>query len=395
MSTWQVGINAHLLSRQAGYRSAGIHGYIYNLLRCLPAVDRVGTTEGVGSRVSEQNGPLSDLPRLLLHYTIFLGKGRITPDERLTIARSAWPTGRPIVRLLWEQLALPWAKMDLLHSMAFVAPLVSPWPTVVTVYDLSFIHYPAAFPTSQRVYLRLFTQLSCRRARRVIAISQSTRRDLVKQWGLPAGKIDVAYPGVGVQFRPLPADEVAAFRARRGLPERFILHLGTLQPRKNLVRLVRAYGRLCAHGTDAKLVLVGGRGWFYQEILAEIERLNLQNDVLLPGYAPAEELPLWYNAAALLAYPSLYEGFGLPVVEAMACGTPVVTSNVSSMPEAAGDAALLVNPHDTAALADALHCLLADGGLPAKGREQAAGFTWHKTAADTVATYQRALGETK
>ena len=205
---------------------------------------------------------------------------------------------------------------------------------------------------------------------------------------------------MGDEFHPLPADQVAAFRRRRDLPERFILHVGTLQPRKNLVRLIQAYRRL---GTDAKLVLAGGRGWLYQDILGEIERQNLKNDVLLPGYLPDDELPLWYSAAAVLAYPSLYEGFGFPVVEAMACGTPVVTSKVSSMPEAAGGedsgAALLIDPHDTGALADALHRALEDEALReqmrAQGFRQAARFTWAKTAAATVSAYQQVLGQNR
>ena len=385
---WQVGINAHLLSRQAGYRSTGIHGYISNLLRHLPAA------EGASD----------------LRFTVFLGEGQLESDRSLTVMRSTWPTGRPAIRILWEQLALPILylrgklaglepRLHLLHSMAFVTPLAFPWPTVITVYDLSFIHFPATFPTGQRAYLRLFARLSCRRARRVIAISESTRRDLVKQWGLSADRISVACPGVGEQFQPLPADKVAAFRARRGLPERFILHLGTLQPRKNLPRLIQAYGRLRGNGTSAKLVLAGDKGWLYGEIAAEIQKLNLQGDVIMPGYVEEAELPYWYNAAAVLAYPSLYEGFGLPVVEAMACQTPVVTSNVSSMPEAVGQAgepaALLVDPQDTGALADALHLALTDGSLREelrdRGRLQAANFTWQRTATATVNAYRQAL----
>ncbi len=369
-SSWQVGINAHLLSRQASYRSAGVHGYIQQLIRHLPAVPQ-------GEK---------------LRYTIFLGEGEIEQQNGVRIKRSAWPTGRPLVRILWEQTVLPLSRMDLYHSSAFVSPLISPWPTVVTVYDLSFIHYPAAFPAGRRSYLRLMARLSCRRASRVIAISESTRRDIVKQWGVPADRITVAYPGVGDAFRPLPAEQVAAFRQRRNLPERFILHVGTLQPRKNLVRLIQAYRRL---GSGAKLVLAGGKGWLYQEILDEIERLQLKKDVLLPGYLPDDELPLWYNAAAVLAYPSLYEGFGFPVVEAMACGTPVVTSTVSSMPEAAGDAASLVAPHDSNALADALHQALEDKGAREQmcglGFQQAAKFTWDRTAAATVSAYHKVL----
>ncbi len=372
-STWRVGVNAHLLSRQASYRSAGVHGYIFNLLRHLPAVEE-------GSN---------------LRYSVFVGEGQLHETGLLTLVRSRWPTGRPVVRILWEQLALPWAKLDLLHSAAFVSPLVPPAPTVVTVYDLSFVHCPAAFGRGRRAYLHLMTRLSCRRARRIIAISESTRRDLVKQWGIPASRILIAYPGVGEQYRPLPAEEVEAFRAKRGLPEQFVLHLGTLQPRKNLVRLIQAYHRLRPEGAAVKLVLAGGKGWSYYPIMAEIESMDLRSDVLLPGYVAAEELPLWYNAATVLAYPSLYEGFGLPVIEAMACQTPVVTSAASSLPEAAGDAALLVDPHDTEALADALHRALTDDSLrremKARGRQQASKFSWQQTAADTVAAYHSAL----
>ena len=266
MSPLQMGINAHLLSPEAGFRSAGVHGYIYNLIRHLPAV--------------------SDTADFL--YTVFVGQGQVPPNERMRVIRSSWPTRRPLIRILWEQTLLPRQKLDLLHATAFVAPLLAPWPTVVTVYDLSFIHYPHTFPAGRRLYLRLMTRLSCRRARRVIAISQSTRRDLVQQWKLPPDKIEVACPGVGEGFRPLPADAVTAFRRQRNLPRRFILHVGTLQPRKNLVRLVQAYSRLRAIEPAVKLVLAGGKGWQYDELLAEIERLYLKDDVMLPGYVPAE-----------------------------------------------------------------------------------------------------------
>ena len=371
-----MGIDAHLLSHQASYRSAGVHGYIQNLIRNLPAVTD-----------PQEFG-----------FTVYVGRGEIEPHERIRVRRSRWPTGRPPLRILWEQLSLPWQRMDLLHSMAFVTPLILPWPAVVTVYDLSFVHYPETFTAGRRAYLRLFAQLSCRRARRIIAISESTRRDIVQQWGISTAKIGVAYPGVGSEFTCLPADQVAAFRQRRQLSDQFILHVGTLQPRKNLVRLVQAVGRLRDCGQEAKLVLVGGPGWLYNEILQEIERLNLQEAVLLPGYAPAEELPEWYNAATVLAYPSLYEGFGLPVVEAMACGTPVVTSSVSSMPEAAGDAALQVDPHDTEALAEALHRALTDQALRQEMRQrglaQAARFSWRETAVATADLYRQALRET-
>jgi glycosyltransferase involved in cell wall biosynthesis len=347
-----------------------VHGYISNLLERVTTVP-----EGTD-----------------LRFKVFLGEGTLPPRQRMTMVHSRWPTGRPLVRILWEQLVLPWESMDLLHSTAFVTPLMARWPTVVTIYDLSFLHYPQVLTAARRAYLTLLSPLSCRRARRIVAISASTRRDLVKQWGIPAGKIDVAYPGVGEQFRPLPKDEVEAFRVRHGLPRRFILHLGTLEPRKNLVRLIQAFARL---RTDAKLVLAGGSGWLDDEITAEIERHGLQNEVLLPGYIADKALVFWYNAASVLAYPSLYEGFGLPVIEAMACGTPVVTSTASSLPEAAGEAGLLIDPEDGEMMADALQRALTDEDLRdhmrMRGLTQAAHFTWQATAMATVRSWRRAL----
>lgn len=372
-----MGINAHLLSEQASYRSAGIHGYIYNVLRLLPTAPEASN----------------------LTFTVFQ-QGRLSLDERLHVERSSWPTERPPWRILWEQFALPWKRVDLLHGMAFVTPVVAPWPTVVTVYDLSFVHFPQSLTAGRRFYLQTFTRLSCRRARQVIAISESTRRDLVKQWNLPADKIRVAYPGVGDQFRPLPAGEVDAYRSRQGLPEHFILCLGTWEPRKNLVRLLQAFDLLRSRDKSVKLVLAGGKGWLYDAVHAEIERLNLHDDVIITGYIPTEDLSHLYNAADVFSYPSIYEGFGLPVVESMACGTPVVTSNVSSLPETVGEgescAGLLVDPYDTEALAEALSRVLADNSLRDRMREtglrQALKFNWSKTAAVTVSAYLSALG---
>jgi len=204
----------------------------------------------------------------------------------------------------------------------------------------------------------------------------------------------VAYPGLSPAFRQLPRAEVEAFSVRRGLPDRFILYLGTLEPRKNLDVLLRAFDRLRLQAPDLKLVLAGGRGWRYEDLLKLIQELNLQAEVIFPGFLPGEELPCWYNAAAVFAYPSSYEGFGIPVAEALACGRPVVTSNVSSLPEAGGDAALLTPPGDVAALTVALtRALTLAPEQLARGPAHAAHFTWTATAAQTTASYRRALSE--
>jgi len=367
-----VALNAHLLFGGASYRSAGIHQYINNLLHQLPDA-----------------APDFD-------FTVFAGPAAFSgrpPLARARVQTSRWPTHRPAVRVLWEQLVQPLALLRLrpalLHSLAFASPLLNPAPAVVTVYDLSFRRMPEKFPAAQRLYLSALTASSCRRARRVIAISESTRDDVVRLLGIPAGRVDVAYPGVEARFRPLPRAEVEAFRSRAGLPTCFILYLGTLEPRKNLGALLAAFARLAP---TVHLVLAGARGWFYTDLFRQVEALNLNDRVHFPGFVPAEDLPLWYNAAAVFAYPSSFEGFGLPVAEALACGRPVVTSNVSSLPEAGGAAALLVPPQDVDALAEALRRALADRGeLGARGPAQAARFTWSATAASTARSYRLAL----
>jgi glycosyltransferase involved in cell wall biosynthesis len=244
-----------------------------------------------------------------------------------------------------------------------------------------------------RSYLRIFTQLSVRRARRIVAVSESTKRDLVRSYSLSPDKVDVVYNGVDPSFRPLPSKQVAAFRRETELPERFILFVGTLEPRKNVVGLVEAYARLPKERPP--LMLVGGKGWLYDEIFARVEALGLSHEIRFVGYVPAEALPLWYNAADLFVYPSLYEGFGLPALEAMACGTPVVTSMASSLPEVVGDAGRLVDPSDTEGLAAVMAQVLGSGEqreqMQIEGLAQASKFSWEQTAFYTAHSFKRAL----
>lgn len=372
-----VGLSAHLLADGTSYRRAGISGYIRHLLEALPRVD----------------------PSFV--YSAFTGpQAQLPPRAGLITRRSRWRTESPLRRIVWEQVAQPLALrragVDLLHVLAFAGPLFSRAPQVVTVYDLSFIHYPDRLPAARRYYLRLFTGLTCRRARRVIAISESTAQDVAARFGLPRSRIDVALPGVEPRFRPLPVDVVTDFRRQKGLPERFLLFVGTLEPRKNLPLLLRAYAALPAADRDAvHLVLGGGRGWMDGEIFETIERAGLGATVHLPGYLADSELPAWYNAADAFVYPSVFEGFGLPVVEAMACGKPVIAADTSSLPEAAGDAGCLLPPDDeaawTAALARAIHDSIWRAEAGARAQAHAAHFTWAATAAQTVASYRRAL----
>jgi glycosyltransferase involved in cell wall biosynthesis len=355
------------------YRSAGINWYIQNLLSHLPEAD-----------------PQVD-------YTVFLGERRYPGVDGIDLQVSRLPTRRPPVRILWEQGVQPWsvrkAGLDLIHGTAFVGPLLSACPLVVTVHDLSFLFYPQSFRAMNRIYLRLFTQHSVHQAKRIIAVSESTKRDLIQQYGLSPAKVDVVHNGVDPGFQPLPTAQIAAFRAKRGLPDRFILFVGTLEPRKNVVRLIEAYARLPE--TRPPLLLIGGRGWLYDEVFARVEALGLGDEVSFVGFVPAEDLPLWYNSASLFVYPSLYEGFGLPPLEAMACGTPVVVSTASSLPEVVGPAGLLADPESSEALAQAMEQILADSDLREEmqnaGTARAGGFSWQRTAAGTVDSYRQTL----
>ena len=268
------------------------------------------------------------------------------------------------------------------------------------MHDLSFLRFPEVFRRTNRTYLSLFTRLSVRRAARIIAGSESTRRDVIALCGASPGRVITVPYGVGEEFRPAPPDAVEAFRRDKGLPERFVLFLGTLEPRKNISRLIEAYGVLRRRADVAvpKLVIAGGKGWFYETLFTQVADLHLMDHVIFGGYVPADEVAWWYRAAEMFVYPSRFEGFGLPVLEAMASGVPTITSTASSLPEVAGDAALLVDPDDTEALVEAMTRLLVDGDLAASLREaglrQAAQFPWTRTAAETLAVYRSVLQRT-
>jgi glycosyltransferase involved in cell wall biosynthesis len=371
-----IGLNAHLLTNQAGYRSAGIHGYMSSLMRSLPAA-----------------APHD------WRFTAMMGASCDLTFPDINSRHSRLDTRSPLRRIAWEQAIQPWqlGDFDLVHAQAFVSPLLSRKPHVITVYDLSFVHFPQVLSAARRLYLRLFTPISCARARRVIAISQSTADDLVQTFGLAPAKIDVALGGYDSdRFMPLPVDQIEEFRTANGLPKRFWLFLGTLEPRKNLVTLLEAYARL-PKSERLPLVLAGGKGWLYDDIFQAIDRHNLKSDVILPGFVSAESLPLWYNSAEVFVLPSIFEGFGLPVLEAMACGKPVIIANASSLPEIVGALAIKVPPTDTDAWTVALRTAFHDdnwrtqAGL--EGRALARALTWQATAQTTIETYRKALRE--
>jgi glycosyltransferase involved in cell wall biosynthesis len=286
---------------------------------------------------------------------------------------------------------------DLFHGTNYALPRSRQARLVVTIHDLSLVRHPHLGTAALSGFVRRMTR-SVIEATRVIAVSDATRRDLVDLLAVSPDTIRVVHNGYDPRFQPLPASAARhRVRERYNLVDPYILHVGTLEPRKNLDMLIRAYAHLrrephIAHG----LVLVGDRGWKYEPIFRLVEQLGLRDAIRFTGAVPADDLPALYNAADLFVYPSLYEGFGLPPLEAMACGTPVVTSNVSSLPEVVGDAALLLDPHDEGGLVEAMARGLADvelrQHLRERGFEQARQFSWERCARETLAVYEEAMG---
>ncbi len=301
---------------------------------------------------------------------------------------------------LWHRLQLPLpveaftGRVQLFHATDFTLPPTLPGTrTLLTVHDLSFVRAPETTTPVLKAYLDAVVPRSVRRATHVLADSQATKDDLVELYGTPPDKITVLLGGVNPEFKPVTdADARQAVRARYSLPPNpYIFSVGTVQPRKNYARLIEALATLGPQYADVHLVIAGGRGWLDAPIYQTVRDLGMSERVHFTGFARDEDLPALYSEAVCLAYPSLYEGIGLPVLEAMACGTPVVTSTVSSLPEVAGDAALLVDPYDVQALAGALRHLLDDSALRetliARGVRQAAFFTWERAATQLLAVY--------
>jgi glycosyltransferase involved in cell wall biosynthesis len=344
-----IGINAQLLSGSQSYRNSGVSRYIRRLLEGLAGDPGAHT------------------------YTIFVNGKDIEEQlaaqhPQIRYVSAPWPESHPTRRITWEQLNLPTEVrrrgIQLLHSPVNVLPEMLPRHCigVVTLHDLAFLRLPEVLTRTKRLYHRTFTVRSLRRAHLIIAVSESARRDAIDLLSIPPERIRTVHPSIDTRFshvRDEPA--VQALRNRYGLNAGFILYLGTLEPRKNIDTLIEAYARLKQQqGIQQKLVLAGGKGWLYDSIFERVRALGLESEVLFPGFIADSEQVLWYHAATAFAYPSLYEGFGLPVAEALACGLPVVTSNVSSLPEAGAGVALTVEPRNADALAAALYRAISD-----------------------------------
>lgn len=373
-----IAINAHLLAHTRNYRRAGVSNYTEQLILHLAQIDRANT------------------------YTIFTTRGLNQASWSLPanfhVRPSLLPTINPRVRVPWEQFLAPALLRlygaDVYHGVLNVMPLAAHIPSIVTIHDLSPFLFPQTFRRVNRSYLRWAVRVACRNAAHLIAVSEFTKSELMRWMHVPAERITVTYNGVNERFAPPTPEILQAFRQRAGLPERFILFVGTLEPRKNLPTLLEAYARI-ARDTDAALIIGGGKGWLYDSIFAKVEQLQLGERVRFAGFIDDQDLPLWYAAATVFILPSLYEGFGIPLLEAMACGTPVVTTTSSSLPEVVGDAGLTIAPTDVDAMAEALLRLLNDAALRTELRErgfvQARHFSWMSLAERTLAIYRTSV----
>ncbi len=372
----RIGIDAHTI----GTGLAGNESYATNLIEALAEVDTRNS------------------------YTLY-----VTKREARERYRNRWPhvTVRlttphtPLIRIpLTLAAELRRHPVDLLH-VQYTAPPFAPCPVVATIHDLSFEHLPETFKRRSRMQLRLTVRRTARAAAHVIASSEYSRRDIIETYGIPAERTSVTHLAAPAHFAPVREErELRRVRELYGIEGDYVLAVGSIQPRKNLARLIAAYAALRdSHPSLSlpRLVLVGKRAWLYNETLRAVEKHGLHNFVTFTGYVSETDLPALYTGALCFVYPSYFEGFGLPPLEAMQCGAPVITGDRTSLPEVVGDAGLMVDPFDEHALACALARVITDASLRAelsrRGRERARLFDWRETARLTLKAYEQAVSE--
>jgi len=332
---------------------------------------------------------------------VFLHRSRLPLFDEMPVGRIKFipiSDNTPAWRLIWEQVGLPSLvrqyELDLLHSLHYTSPFKLPCLSVVTFHDMTFFMYPHLHTVLKRLLFPLYIRSSARRANALIAVSETTRQDAIRILAIPEQKIVTVPNGVSSDFRTI-ADQnlLQECRLKYQLPDKFVLFVGTLEPRKNIPLLLRAFHRLLREDTSHHLVLAGNQGWMTGEVWQTLKDLQLEEFVHLTGYIPLSDLPMIYNLARIFIYPSLYEGFGLPPVEAMACGTPVIASAIPVNQEHVGEAGLLFLPGDEMSLFENLRRLINDrqmqAELSAKGRERSMAFTWRSCALSTLGVYQR------
>ena len=369
----RIAIDAHSVGNKLG----GNESYAKNLIEALAEIDKVN------------------------QYTIFVTKR--AARERFS---NRWPNFQvrttpphtPFVRIpLTLSAELRRNRVDVLH-VQFTAPPFSPCPVVVSIHDLSFEHLPQTFKRRSRMQLRLTVRRSARNAAQVIALSEHARADLIATYNLQPEKVNVVPLAAPDAFAPVRDDnELQRVRQTYGIDRDYILSVGSIQPRKNLRRLIEAYYLLRQQQPEGKLpqlVLVGKNAWLYDETLQSLKDRDL-GSIVLTGYVPEADLPALYSGALCFIYPSYFEGFGLPPLEAMKCGAPVIVGNKTSLPEVVGDAALMIDPFDVGAIAAAIQRVITDSDfrseLRVKGMQRAKQFDWKETARRTLAVYEKAF----
>lgn len=371
----------------------------------------------VGLIVYGLDRPLGGISRYTLELVRALANLRTRPDVVLLAAGDLGPLGNggpfkhlalPGCRLLpalvtWGSVTLPFhargLRLDLIHDPSGISPFAfgtGDCRIAVTLHDVFSWSCPGNNTLPDTLIYRYWLPRIIHRVNAVITDSKASRSDIARYLPVDAKKLFLVPLGVDQRYRPRPSAERIAVRSSYGVPDGYLLFVGSIEERKNLRRLLQACARLWAGGEERPLLVVGARRWKYTRILETVQDLNLESHVLFTGYVPDSDLPALYSGADLFVFPSLYEGFGLPPLEAMACGTPVVTSNVSSLPEVVGDAAIMVDPYDVQGLAAAMRKVLDDADLRAEMREKglarASQFTWERTAQETVKVYQKVLG---
>ena len=367
----RIAIDAHAVGTKLG----GNESYASNLVESLAQIDSFN------------------------QYTIY-----ITTSEARDRFHGRWPNFKvratlphtPVIRIpLTLSAELRKNTVDVLH-VQFTAPPFCPCPTVVSIHDLSFEHLPGTFKRRSRMQLRLTVRKSARRAARILSLSEHSRRDIIETYGISPHRVTAIPLAAASHFAPVTdSRELQRVRHTYGIDNDYILSVGSIQPRKNLARLVKAYASLRGEFSAdklPKLVLAGKCAWLYDETLRALQETGLRDAVVLTGYVPEADLPALYSGALCFIYPSYFEGFGLPPLEAMKCGAPVIVGNRTSLPEVVGDAALTVDPFDVEAIAAAMKRLISDPELRkqliSKGQQRAGLFDWRETARRTLKVYQ-------
>lgn len=357
-------------------KRVGISEYAYWLLHFFAKFAAEGKTPGVKFVIYLKHRPIKGLPEETDNWKYkIVGPGKFWTQFGLPIS-----------------LFLTRPKPDVFFSPTHYAPRFAPMPSVISVMDLSFLRFPELFNKSDLYQLKNWTKYSVKKSAKVLTISDSSRNDIIKTYQVPEKRVLTIYPGikqtVSLQPRVYAMNEL---KAKYNISNNYILFVGTLQPRKNISRLIEAFAKIKEGQTpykDLQLVVIGKKGWLYEEILAAPKTFGIEDKVVFLEGINDEELAIFYKHALCYALPSLYEGFGLPIVEAMKHGCPVITSNVSSLPEAGGDAALYVDPENVDDIAEKMTKLVKDKDLrkelSEKGKKQAAKFSWEKTAKETL-----------